>query len=78
MGQNKSANINTKVKNKNSEIRALQEHHLAMPFLLKIFITNNFIGRKKGRKVKGGRKRQIHQYAKYISFCWGCRSLKKY
>ena len=29
-----------------------------MPFLLKIFITNNFIGRKKGRKGKGGRHRQ--------------------
>ena len=29
-----------------------------MPFLLKIFITNNFIGRKKGRKGKVGRERQ--------------------
>lgn len=29
-----------------------------MPFVLKIFITNNIIGRKKGKKGKVGRDRQ--------------------
>lgn len=29
-----------------------------MPFVLKIFITNNIIGRKKGKKGKVGRERE--------------------